>query len=88
MIKVICYLLSTLHYMYIVFLHIFLGTEKLNIVTFCVFLSEMVTVSSTPRQSNIDASLDIETETDYLKIAKKGGGHKGKGNSLCQIHKL
>lgn len=37
---------------------------------------EMVTVSSTPRQSNIDASLDIETETDYLKIAKKGGGHK------------
>ena len=36
----------------------------------------MVTVS--PRPSNIDSSVDIETDTDYLKIAKKGGGHKGK----------
>ena len=35
----------------------------------------MVTVSA--RLSNVDSSVDIETDTDYLKIAKKGGGHKG-----------
>jgi len=35
----------------------------------------MVTVSSPP--SNLDTSVDIETETDYLKVAKKGGGRKG-----------
>jgi len=38
---------------------------------------EMVTVSTSPRPSSMDSSVNIETETDYLKIAKKGGGHKG-----------
>ena len=40
-------------------------------------LLEMMTVSSRP--STLDSSVDIETDTNYLKIAKKGGGHKGKG---------
>ena len=40
----------------------------------------MMTVSSP--QSNADASVDIETDTNYLKIAKKGGGHKGKHKVL------
>ena len=35
----------------------------------------MMTVSSQPSIAN--SLLDIETETDYLKVAKKGGGHKG-----------
>ncbi|XP_029197693.2 uncharacterized protein LOC114962816 isoform X9 [Acropora millepora] len=35
---------------------------------------EMMTVSSQPSIAN--SLLDIETETDYLKVAKKGGGHK------------
>lgn len=35
----------------------------------------MMTVSSQPSSAN--SLLDIETETDYLKVAKKGGGHKG-----------
>ena len=39
---------------------------------------EMVTVASSPRSSNLDSSLEVETDTDYLKIAKKGGGHSGK----------
>ena len=38
----------------------------------------MVTVPSSPRSSNLDSSLEVEADTDYLKIAKKGGGHKGK----------
>ena len=38
---------------------------------------EMVTVSTSPRPSSMDSSVNVETETDYLKIAKKGGGHKG-----------
>ncbi|XP_022793648.1 uncharacterized protein LOC111332557 isoform X4 [Stylophora pistillata] len=37
---------------------------------------EMVTVASSPRSTNLDSSLEVDTETDYLKIAKKGGGHK------------
>ena len=37
----------------------------------------MVTVASSPRPANLDSSLEVDTETDYLKIAKKGGGHKG-----------
>ncbi|XP_027048137.1 uncharacterized protein LOC113675743 isoform X1 [Pocillopora damicornis] len=37
---------------------------------------EMVTVASSPRPANLDSSLEVDTETDYLKIAKKGGGHK------------
>ena len=40
----------------------------------------MMTVSSP--LSNLDSSVDIETNTDYLKIAKKGGGHKGKHKVL------
>ena len=43
----------------------------------------MMTVSSQP--STLDTSVDIETDTDYLKIAKKGGGHKGKGIALNEI---
>ena len=42
-------------------------------------LVEMVTLPNSPRQSTAGNSvIDIETDTDYLKIAKKGGGHKGK----------
>lgn len=37
----------------------------------------MVTVASSPRPENLDSSMEVETETQYLKIAKKGGGHKG-----------
>lgn len=38
----------------------------------------MVTVASTsPRPANLYSSMEVETETDYLKTAKKGGGHKG-----------
>lgn len=43
----------------------------------CNFSLEMVTVASSPRPANLDSSLEVDTETDYLKIAKKGGGHKG-----------
>lgn len=39
----------------------------------------MVTLPNSPRKSTAGNSVvDIETDTDYLKIAKKGGGHKGK----------
>ena len=38
---------------------------------------EMLTVSSPPRPSSADSSFEVETDTDYLRIAKKGGGHKG-----------
>ncbi|XP_020609428.1 uncharacterized protein LOC110048011 [Orbicella faveolata] len=37
---------------------------------------EMVTVSSSPRPTNLDSSVNVKTDTEYLKIAKKGGGHK------------
>jgi len=37
----------------------------------------MVTLPGSPRPSSAASSIDIETNTDYLKIAKKGGGHKG-----------
>ena len=38
----------------------------------------MVTLPNSPRKSASGNSvIDIETDTDYLKIAKKGGGHKG-----------
>ena len=43
---------------------------------------EMVTVSTSPRPASAENSVNIETETDYLKIAKKGGGHKGKQQSV------
>ena len=42
-----------------------------------IFFLEMVTVSSSPRPSSAPSSEKIPIETDYLKIAKKGGGHKG-----------
>ena len=42
----------------------------------CISL-EMVTVSNSPRPSNLDSSLDLDTNTEYLKMAKKGGGRKG-----------
>ena len=39
----------------------------------------MVTLPNSPCKSTAGNSvIDIETDTDYLKIAKKGGGHKGK----------
>ena len=51
-------------------------------------LVEMVTLPNSPRKSAAGNSvIDIETDTDYLKIAKKGGGHKGKwcsNQGLCQ----
>ena len=34
----------------------------------------MVTVASSPRPSS---AVDVETNTEYLKLAKKGGGHDG-----------
>ncbi|CAH3128325.1 unnamed protein product [Porites lobata] len=37
---------------------------------------EMVTVAASPRPSSADSSIDINTDTEYLQIAKKGGGHK------------
>ena len=37
----------------------------------------MMTVSSP--SSNSETLMNISTDTDYLNIAKKGGGHKGKG---------
>ena len=30
-----------------------------------------------PRKNTRDSKLDINTNTEYLKIARKGGGHKG-----------
>ena len=39
---------------------------------------EMVTVSSSPRPTSLDSSVNVNTDTEYLQIAKKGGGHKGK----------
>ena len=51
----------------------------------------MVTLPNSPRKSAAGNSvIDIETDTDYLKIAKKGGGHKGKwcsNQGLWQIIK-
>ena len=35
-----------------------------------------------PRKNTRDsAKLDINTNTEYLKIARKGGGHKGTNNN-------
>jgi len=44
---------------------------------------EMVTVASSPRPEN--SSMEVETETQYLKIAKKGGGHKGTYSSWSLV---
>ena len=35
---------------------------------------EIVTVASSPRSSS---AAEVETDTEYLKTARKGGGHKG-----------
>ena len=43
-----------------------------------ILVLEMVTVPNTPRSSTQDSSADVELDTNYLKMAKKGGGHKGK----------
>ena len=49
----------------------------------------MVTVVSSPRSPSAAGFADTPTETDYLKIAKKGGGHKGKislyERKLCNL---
>ena len=47
----------------------------------------MLTVSSRPRPSNADSSFEVETDTDYLRIAKKGGGHKG-WLKQCSCHQI
>ena len=36
-----------------------------------------MTVAASPRLSIADSSIEINTDTEYLQIAKKGGGHKG-----------
>ena len=36
-----------------------------------------MTVAASPRPSSADSSIEISTDTEYLQIAKKGGGHKG-----------
>ena len=43
----------------------------------CLLFLEMVTLPKSPRPSSTASSIDIEIDTDYLKTAKKGGGHKG-----------
>ena len=48
----------------------------------------MVTVAASPRPSSAASSVDIETETEYLKIAKKGGGHKGLLTLDCGLNEL
>ena len=48
------------------------------LILMATIFTEMVTVASSPRPSSHDGSLEIEMNTEYLKIAKKGGGHKGK----------
>ena len=52
--------------------------SKFKFLMFLIFVLEMVTVPNTPRSSNEDSSVDVELDTNYLKMAKKGGGHKGK----------
>ena len=59
-----------------------------NYLSSLVFV-EMVTVVSSPRSPSAAGSADTPTQTDYLKIAKKGGGHKGKislyERKLCNL---
>ena len=43
----------------------------------CLLFLEMVTLPKSPYPSSTASSIDIEIDTDYLKTAKKGGGHKG-----------
>lgn len=37
----------------------------------------MITLSRDQLSSSAKSSVDIETDTEYLQLAKKGGGHKG-----------
>ena len=52
-----------------------------NVIVHCLtcltFLSEMMTVSGGQQSSPHNSSVDIETDTGYLQLAKKGGGHNG-----------
>ena len=50
--------------------------KRILITVYCNVL-EMVTVCTSPSSQSAVNSVDVQTETDYLKIAKKGGGHKG-----------
>lgn len=43
----------------------------------CLLFLEMITLLKSPHPSSTASSIDIEIDTDYLKTAKKGGGHKG-----------
>ena len=52
--------------------------SKFKFLMCLILVLEMVTVPNTPRSSNQDSSVDVELDTNYLKMAKKGGGHKGK----------
>ena len=46
----------------------------------------MVTVSKSPHRSDMAGSMNAQKETDYLKMAKKGGGHKGE-RSQCDSYR-
>ena len=52
--------------------------SKFKFLMCLILVLEMVTVPNTPRSINQDSSVDVELDTNYLKMAKKGGGHKGK----------
>ena len=57
------------------------NVTRFDVLLYTVVYSfvEMVTLPNSPRKSTAGNSvIDIETDTDYLQIAKKGGGHKGK----------
>ena len=53
------------------------STSVVLILVNLIWISEMVTVATSPRPSSADSSREINTDTEYLQIAKKGGGHKG-----------
>ena len=59
---------SLIFFLLFIFIYLFSG----------YLFSEMVTVCSSPRSPNSAKLFDGVTETEYLKMAKKGGGHKGK----------
>ena len=52
--------------------------SKFKFLMCLILVLEMVTVPNTPQSFNQDSSVDVELDTNYLKMAKKGGGHKGK----------
>ena len=74
--KVVSYLIITTAAVH--FILLLLVVNRIYFFVKTIFSSvEMVTVVNSPRSPNPDATKEVETETDYLKIAKKGGGHKG-----------